>query len=263
MPDFQSVVRKRLASLNLHASEEATLSDELTQHLEDRYRELLSGGAGETAAYNSAVSQLDDLHSLRAVRRLPKHDPVPAGDLRRGSVLEDLSRDLRYAGRTMRKSPLFVLVVVLTLGFGIGANTTVFTVLNTLLINPLPVRNSSELASVGLAPAGSESKPSPPQPPPTSTRRIQMETRFALRRPHLVAHRHLPASWFARAHVYRVRHRRLFRCSGFRPAADASSLPKKTPWGDTPSPFSTTCHGAPLGPDIVGRPSCSTTCLSP
>src|SRR5256885_8772734 len=51
----------------------------------------------------------------------------------------------RYAFRTMRKSPLFVLFVVLTLALGIGANTTVFTVINTLILNPLPVQDSSGL----------------------------------------------------------------------------------------------------------------------
>jgi len=48
----------------------------------------------------------------------------------------------------MRKSPAFVLVVVVTLALGIGANTTVFTVINTLLLNPLPIPNARELAAV-------------------------------------------------------------------------------------------------------------------
>src|SRR5256885_5771259 len=70
----------------------------------------------------------------------------------------------RYAFRTMRKSPLFVLFVVLTLGLGIGANTTVFTVINTLLLNPLPVKDSSGLAAVAVAKTGSTSKSSAPLP---------------------------------------------------------------------------------------------------
>src|SRR6266436_9278144 len=64
-------------------------------------------------------------------------------------VIADLWGDLRYTARTMRKSPLFVVFVVLTLGLGIGANTTVFTVINTLILNPLPVPDSSGLAAVG------------------------------------------------------------------------------------------------------------------
>jgi predicted permease len=64
----------------------------------------------------------------------------------------------------MRKSPTFVLVVVLTLALGIGANTTVFTVINTLILNPLPVPDSSGLAAVGMAKAESTPKSSAPLP---------------------------------------------------------------------------------------------------
>src|SRR5262249_47246315 len=52
----------------------------------------------------------------------------------------------------------FVLFVVLTLALGIGANTTVFTIINTFILNPLPVQNSSELAAVSTAEVRSTSK---------------------------------------------------------------------------------------------------------
>ena len=68
--------------------------------------------------------------------------------------MDDLHRDLRYAGRMMRMNPVFVLVVVLTLGLGIGANTTVFSVINTLILNPMPVREPSELVAVASVGAG-------------------------------------------------------------------------------------------------------------
>jgi predicted permease len=62
--------------------------------------------------------------------------------------MDDFSRDLRYALRTMRKSPLFALVVIVTLALAIGANTTVFTVINTLILDPLPVSRPAELGGV-------------------------------------------------------------------------------------------------------------------
>ncbi len=154
MPDWKSIVRDRVVSLRLEGAAESDVTDELAQHLEDRYRELCSGGASEKDAYQETLSELDDIYALRAnserTPRLPKLDPVSPGDKRPGNLLEDLSRDLRYAARTMRKGPMFVLFVVLTLGLGIGANTTVFTVINTLILNPLPVPDSSGLAAVGL-----------------------------------------------------------------------------------------------------------------
>ena len=59
--------------------------------------------------------------------------------------MQDLWRDIRFGGRAVRKSPLFALAAVLCLGLGIGANTTVFTIINTLLLHPLPASDPSSL----------------------------------------------------------------------------------------------------------------------
>src|SRR5579872_5335801 len=164
MPDWKNIVRKRIAALRLEGAAESDLTEELAQHLEDQYRELRSGGSSEEDAYEQAVAELDDMYPLRTGpernQRMPKYDAVPAGDVRLGNFMNDLWRDLRYAARSMRKSPLFVLFVVLTLALGIGANTTVFTVINTLILNPLPVRDSAELAAVATVEAKTTSKSS-------------------------------------------------------------------------------------------------------
>jgi predicted permease len=152
MADWRHVVRARLSELRLTASAESDLTEELAQHLEDRYRELQSGGASDEDAYRDTVSELDDIATLqRGVdrsQRMATHDRVPVGDATSSTFLDDLQRDLRYAGRIMRSNPVFVIVVVLTLGLGIGANTTVFSVINTLILNPMPVSAPSELVAV-------------------------------------------------------------------------------------------------------------------
>ena len=63
-------------------------------------------------------------------------------------MIPDLIKDLQYALRTIRKNPIFVVFVVGTLALGIGANTTVFTIVNTLLLNALPVENVAGLAGI-------------------------------------------------------------------------------------------------------------------
>jgi hypothetical protein len=82
---------------------------------------------------------------------IAKYDPVQDYTAPSGNFMSEIWRDLRFAVRTMRKGPLFVLSVVLILGLGIGANTTVFTLINTLILNPPPVPDSSGLMGVGLA----------------------------------------------------------------------------------------------------------------
>jgi hypothetical protein len=137
MPDWNRIVRERLASLHLRAAEEADLAEEVAQHLDDCYRELISAGESEQEAYRKTFAELDDLYPLRAAiqpnQRMPRHEPVSEGARFSGHLVLDLWKDLCFAGRTMRKNPLFVLFVVLTLGLGIGANTAVFTLINTLI----------------------------------------------------------------------------------------------------------------------------------
>ena len=67
--------------------------------------------------------------------------------------LADLVRDSRHGLRAMRKAPVFSFFAVLTLGLGIGASTTVFTIVNTLLINPLPARDPSRLVALYTIPS--------------------------------------------------------------------------------------------------------------
>src|SRR6476619_509366 len=63
-------------------------------------------------------------------------------------VHDALSRDLRYAIRAMRQNVTFTVVVVLTLALGIGANTTVFSVLNSILLKPLSYPRAEELVAL-------------------------------------------------------------------------------------------------------------------
>ncbi len=70
-------------------------------------------------------------------------------DLWRFTLLENLWRDLVYAARSLRRSPVFVLTALLSLALGIGANTAIFSVMDALMLRTLPVRNPGELVLLG------------------------------------------------------------------------------------------------------------------
>jgi len=148
MPDFRKLIQERLTAENLHPTQESSLIDELAQHLEDLYTDCIARGMSAEEAFRTAA---DELQAMPAVRtHMARHDAKPQyadtpGEPGRGSWFDQLHGDLRYAVRGMAKHPFFTLFAVLTLALGTGANATVFTVVNTLILNPLPVRSISEL----------------------------------------------------------------------------------------------------------------------
>src|SRR5207253_1232802 len=71
---------------------------------------------------------------------------------RHGALLEEIVRDVRYAFRTFAKNPSFVLIVVATLALGIGANTSIFSVVNAVMLKSLPVHEPERLVEVRMGP---------------------------------------------------------------------------------------------------------------
>ncbi len=149
MPDWKREIERRLDPSAIDPASECDLVRELAQHLEDRYRDLLAAGSDENAAFEAALAELDQLGHLRphSTHRL-QSAAVPAGAQRSGNVLADLVRDLRYGWRVIRKTPILTFFAVASLGLGIGANTTVFTIINTLLLHPIPARDPSRLVTL-------------------------------------------------------------------------------------------------------------------
>ena len=148
-PDFKTEVRRRIARLHLEPTREAAIVEEMAQHLEQRYEELTTQGLTASAARDAVLKELNENERLEKdllqVERPVGFEPaIPASPSLRGT-LTWLVRDFRYALRTLRLNPMFTTVAVLSLALGIGANTSIFQLLDAITLRSLPVRKPNEL----------------------------------------------------------------------------------------------------------------------
>lgn len=141
MPSWDSELRARLAQLRLSPAREAEVVDELSQHLDDRYEELCATGVDDLDARQIALRELDEAGGLthRMATLSQAHTPPPVVQGARVSGLSaSLWHDLLDVARVLRAQPAFAATIVLTLALGIAVNTTVFTIVNGVVIRPLP-----------------------------------------------------------------------------------------------------------------------------
>ena len=151
MPDWPAHVRPRLSRLRLAPSREAEIVEELSQQLDDRWRELVAGGASPDEATRLALADFRDGNVLAQYME-PLRQAHPAPSIAPGSpsghVFSDLWQDLRYAARTLAHQPTFTAIAVLTLAIGIGANTAVYSTVRAVLLRRLPYHDARRLVAV-------------------------------------------------------------------------------------------------------------------
>jgi len=152
MPEWKNEISARLAKPRLEPTREAAIVEELAQHLEDCYAELLVGGATEAEAYQRTLAELNGsewlARELRRVERPSHPEPIVTGTNWGTNMIAALWQDLRYGARTILKNPGFTLITVLTLALGIGANTAILGLVNALLWRSPPVHQPDDLAWV-------------------------------------------------------------------------------------------------------------------
>lgn len=114
---------------------DSELHDEMSAHLDLAMEEQLKSGMSPEQAYRQALIDFGGRQQAKENHR----------DARSLPMIETLMQDLRYTFRTLRKDPGFTAIAILILALGMGANIVVFSVVNTLLLRPLPFRDPSRL----------------------------------------------------------------------------------------------------------------------
>ena len=112
------------------------LVEELETHLQFEIDELVRRGMSLNDARREALIRAGGIERAKEAYREQRSLPL----------IENLRRDIGYAGRALRRSPVFTAVAVATLALGIGANTALFSIFSSLILRPLPVREPDSLA---------------------------------------------------------------------------------------------------------------------
>ena len=128
----------RVRRLLRRGRQEAELDAEMQFHLDQLTAEFRAEGMSEGEARQAARREFGTAEVYREETR----------DAWRPPGLADLWRSVRFAGRSLARSPGFTLVAVLTLALGIGANTAMFSVMHEILLRPLPYRDSEQLDNI-------------------------------------------------------------------------------------------------------------------
>jgi predicted permease len=135
-----SDLRYRMRALFYRKQVDAEMDEELAYHLDRETEKYRRGGARQEEAMRQARMALAGPEQVRQQCR----------EGRGITAWEQLAKDLRYGLRILKKSPGVTAMILLSLGIGIGANTAIFSVTNTLLLKPLPYPHPDRLAILWL-----------------------------------------------------------------------------------------------------------------
>ncbi len=115
---------------------DSDLSEELRAHLEMASEENIRRGMSAKEARDAARKEFGGVEQVKEIYRERRGLPM----------IETFFQDIRYGARILRKNPSFTAIAILTLALGVGANSAIFSVINSILLRPLPVKDPSQIA---------------------------------------------------------------------------------------------------------------------
>ena len=144
---------RRLTGLFTWDARDRDMDHEMAFHVESMARDYVRSGMREAQAERAARRRFGNVTRLKE----------QGHDVRSARVVEDVVRDMRQMGRGLRRSPGFATAVILTLALGIGGNTAIFSVVDQLLLRPLPYPKGDQLLTIyeSFASVGAKNSVSP------------------------------------------------------------------------------------------------------
>lgn len=148
--NWRALVRDTLANITGDPAHDEDIVEELAQHLAQRFDEHIARGHADGRALELALAELAEPASLkRSLRDSARRRPLAAVPPALGgkpSVWNDFVQDIRYGARVLFRARGFATAAILTLAIGIGATTAIFSVVNAVLLQPVPFNDLDRLA---------------------------------------------------------------------------------------------------------------------
>jgi predicted permease len=157
--DWRAYVRSQLPPLQVSAEREIEIVDELALQLQSTYERARAAGASDDEARRLAVNEVPDwkafARNVAAVER--PYVPSPSLGAPAGGFMTGLSQDLRYALRALLRARGFAAVSIVTLALGIAATTIVYSIVDGILLRPLPIAEPDRvMLAREISPTGSD-----------------------------------------------------------------------------------------------------------
>jgi predicted permease len=164
LPDWKPEIQTRLAPLGIRPTREAEIVDEIALHLEERFDRLITSGVSVEEATATTLRELDEMDTLvAAIQRLEQPQPLnlpPPGS----ATAWNWGVDVRHAWRSLRNSPATTLTAFLVLTLSMSAATVTFSVVDAVVLRPLPFGSPDRLVDVsGPSPTVGRIYPASPQ----------------------------------------------------------------------------------------------------